>query len=190
LCAVPVERTQVRSGTKTNNGGLTRWKLKLKICDSGLASRASMKSSGGGLPANYFYLLEGDPGAGKTTLALQFLFEGLRQGESVLYVTLSETRKELEAVAQSHGWKLDSIPIYELLDECGPLSPDDHYTVFHPSDVELADTTKTVLAEVERLAPKRLVIDSLAELRMLAREPGERPVRSSSKRTVVFLPSR
>ena len=126
---------------------------------------------GGGLPANYFYLLEGDPGAGKTTLALQFLFEGLRQGESVLYVTLSETRRELEAVAHSHGWKLDSIPVYELFAERGPLSPDDHYTVFHPSDVELADTTKTVLGEVERLAPKRLVIDSLAELRMLAREP-------------------
>jgi circadian clock protein KaiC len=126
---------------------------------------------GGGLPANYFYLLEGDPGAGKTTLALQFLFEGVKRGESVLYVTLSETRKELEAVARSHGWKLDAIPIYELFAERGALSPDDHYTVFHPSDVELADTAKTVLAEVERLSPKRLVIDSLAELRMLAREP-------------------
>src|SRR5204862_3790398 len=111
------------------------------------------------------------PGAGKTTLALQFLFEGVRLGESVLYVTLSETRKELEAVARSHDWKLDSIPIYELFAERGALSPDDHYTVFHPSDVELADTAKTVLSEVERLSPKRLVIDSLAELRMLAREP-------------------
>lgn len=125
----------------------------------------------GGLPENYFYLLEGDPGAGKTTLALQFLFEGLSRGESVLYVTLSETRKELQAVARSHGWKLDDIPVYELFAERGTLAPDDHYTVFHPSDVELADTAKTVLAEVERLNPTRLVIDSLAELRMLAREP-------------------
>ncbi len=125
----------------------------------------------GGLPANYFYLLEGDPGAGKTTLALQFLFEGLKRGENVLYVTLSETKMELEAVARSHGWSLDKVPIYELFAERGSLSPDDHYTVFHPSDVELADTAKTVLAEVERVAPTRLVIDSLAELRMLSREP-------------------
>jgi circadian clock protein KaiC len=126
---------------------------------------------GGGLPPNYFYLLEGDPGAGKTTLALQFLFEGIKHGESVLYVTLSETKSELEAVARSHGWDLKPIPIYELFAERGPLSPDDHYTVFHPSDVELADTAKTVLAEVERRKPARMVIDSLAELRMLAREP-------------------
>jgi circadian clock protein KaiC len=126
---------------------------------------------GGGLPANFFYLLEGDPGAGKTTLALQFLFEGVKRGESVLYVTLSETRNELEAVARSHGWKLDKVPIYELFADRGALGADDHYTVFHPSDVELADTAKTVLSEVERLSPKRLVIDSLAELRMLAREP-------------------
>ncbi|MDT8068260.1 MAG: ATPase domain-containing protein [Terriglobia bacterium] len=125
----------------------------------------------GGVPANYFYLLEGDPGAGKTTLALQFLFEGIRNGENVLYVTLSETKMELEAVARSHGWNLDQIPIYELFAERGQLSPDDHYTVFHPSDVELADTAKTVLSEVEKINPSRLVIDSLAELRMLAREP-------------------
>lgn len=125
----------------------------------------------GGLPANYFYLLEGDPGAGKTTLALQFLFEGIRNGEKVLYVTLSETRMELEAVAHSHGWSLEQIPVYELFADRGQLSPDDHYTVFHPSDVELADTARTVLAEVEKINPSRLVIDSLAELRMLAREP-------------------
>src|SRR5512146_1209095 len=125
----------------------------------------------GGIPANYFYLLEGDPGAGKTTLALQFLFEGIRNGENVLYVTLSETKLELEAVARSHGWSLDKIPIYELFAERGQLSPDDHYTVFHPSDVELADPARTVLSEVEKINPSRLVIDSLAELRMLAREP-------------------
>ena len=125
----------------------------------------------GGLPANYFYLLEGDPGAGKTTLALQFLFEGIRNGEKVLYVTLSESRIELEAVAHSHGWSLDQIPIYELFADRGQLSLDDHYTVFHPSDVELADTARTVLSEVEKVNPTRLVIDSLAELRMLAREP-------------------
>ncbi len=125
----------------------------------------------GGLPANYFYLLEGDPGAGKTTLALQFLFEGIRNGENVLYVTLSESKMELEAVARSHGWSLEQLPIYELFAERGQLSPDDHYTVFHPSDVELADTARTVLSEVEKINPTRLVIDSLAELRMLSREP-------------------
>ncbi len=125
----------------------------------------------GGLPAHHFYLLEGDPGAGKTTLALQFLLEGIRNGENVLYVTLSESKMELETVAHSHGWSLDKIPIYELFADRGQLSPDDHYTVFHPSDVELADTARTVLSEVEKINPTRLVIDSLAELRMLAREP-------------------
>src|SRR3954464_13468764 len=96
---------------------------------------------GGGLPRNRVYLVEGDPGSGKTTLGLQFLREGLRLGEKVLYVTLSETRSELAAVAQSHGWTLDGMAIHELAagDESA-FKPDDQYTFFYPSEVELGET--------------------------------------------------
>jgi circadian clock protein KaiC len=124
----------------------------------------------GGFPANHFYLVEGDPGAGKTTLALEFLLDGVRHGEKVLYITMSETRDELRAVGHSHGWDIEAIPVYELLPDQEALSPDSQYTVFHPSDVELAETARNVLKEVERINPDRLVLDSLAELRTLARE--------------------
>jgi circadian clock protein KaiC len=127
---------------------------------------------GGGLPTNRVYLIEGQPGSGKTTVGLQFLLEGMRRGEKVLYVTLSETRSELLAVAGSHGWDLGDMAIYELsVLEHGGLAGDDQYTFFHPSEVELAETTKAVLAEVERAAPARVVFDSLSEMRLLAREP-------------------
>jgi circadian clock protein KaiC len=127
---------------------------------------------GGGLPHDRVYLIEGDPGSGKTTLGLQFLREGLRLGEKVLYVTLSETRAELAGVAHSHGWSLDGMAIHELSGTGeGSFSPDDQYTFFHPSEVELGETTKAVLAEVERVAPARVVFDSLSEMRLLAREP-------------------
>ena len=123
---------------------------------------------GGGFTPHRLYLLEGAPGSGKTTLALQFLQEGARLGESVLYVTLSETESELRGVAESHGWNLDGIAIRELAPTEGALTPEDHYTMFHPSEVELGETTKTILDEVERLKPKRVVFDSLSELRLLA----------------------
>src|SRR3954471_13863903 len=96
---------------------------------------------GGGLPLNRLYLLQGDPGVGKTTLALQFLMEGARAGESCLYVTLSETREELEAVAASHRWSLDSLTLFELPMPDG-LNPDEENTLFHPSEVELAETIR------------------------------------------------
>jgi circadian clock protein KaiC len=123
---------------------------------------------GGGLTANRLYLVEGVPGAGKTTLALQFLLEGLRRGETVLYVTLSETEYELREVAASHGWSLDGVHIHELPPSGDQLDPDDQYTMFHPSEVELGRTTRRILDEVERLKPDRVVFDSLAELRLLA----------------------
>jgi circadian clock protein KaiC len=127
---------------------------------------------GGGLPYDRVYLVEGDPGSGKTTLGLQFLSEGLRRGEKVLYVTLSETRSELAAVAKSHGWTLDGMEIHELGSSSDPaFKPDDQYTFFHPSEVELGETTNAVLAEVERVNPTRVVFDSLSEMRLLAREP-------------------
>jgi circadian clock protein KaiC len=125
----------------------------------------------GGFPANRLYLVEGDPGTGKTTLALQFLLEGARRGEPVLYVTLSETKEELLAVADSHGWSLDGIRIYELVPAEESLKTESQYTIFHPSEVELGDTTNAVIEEVERLQPRRVVFDSLSEMRLLARDP-------------------
>jgi circadian clock protein KaiC len=126
---------------------------------------------GKGLPPRRVYLIEGDPGSGKTTLGLQFLRAGIARGEHVLYVTLSETRSELTAVAASHGWTLDGMTIYELAPSDESFKPDDQYTFFHPSEVELSETTKAVLSEVERTNPTRVVFDSLSEMRLLAREP-------------------
>jgi circadian clock protein KaiC len=127
---------------------------------------------GGGLPKNRLYLVEGDPGSGKTTLGLQFLLEGTARGERVLFVTLSETRSELHEVAASHGWNLDNMPIHELAAvEGSGVKPDDQYTFFHPSEVELAETTKAVFDEVDKVKPTRVVFDSLSEMRLLAREP-------------------
>src|SRR4051794_3066594 len=122
---------------------------------------------GGGLPRNRLYLLQGDPGVGKTTLALQFLMEGARQGEACLYVTLSETREELETVASSHGWSLDNLHLFELPLSEG-LNPEEENTLFHPSEVELAETTKLLLNEIERVKPVRMVFDSLSEIRLLS----------------------
>jgi circadian clock protein KaiC len=126
---------------------------------------------GGGFPANRLYLVEGDPGAGKTTLAMQFLMEGARKGEAVLYVTLSETEEEMRAVARSHGWNLEGVNIYELIPHEETLRPESQYTIFHPAEIELGETIKAMLAEFERIHPRRVVIDSLSEMRLLAGEP-------------------
>jgi circadian clock protein KaiC len=125
----------------------------------------------GGFPANRLYLVEGDPGTGKTTLALQFLLEGARRGEPVLYVTLSETKEELTAVAGSHGWSLEGINLHELVPPEESLKTESQYTIFHPSEVELGETTRAVIEEVERIQPRRVVFDSLSEMRLLARDP-------------------
>ncbi|HVF55054.1 MAG TPA: ATPase domain-containing protein [Pyrinomonadaceae bacterium] len=125
----------------------------------------------GGFPANHLYLVEGDPGTGKTTLALKFLLEGARLGEPVLYVTLSETKEELITVARSHGWSLEDVNIHELIPPEESLKTEAQYTIFHPSEVELGDTTKAVIDEVERIQPRRIVFDSLSEMRLLARDP-------------------
>jgi circadian clock protein KaiC len=123
---------------------------------------------GGGFTAHRLYLLEGAPGAGKTTIALQFLLDGIAHGERVLYVTLSETEHELEGVAQSHGWSLAGLQIRELLPSESALEPDEQSTVFHPSELELSQTTLTILSDVDRIKPSRVVFDSLSELRLLA----------------------
>ena len=125
----------------------------------------------GGLPANRVYLIEGEPGTGKTTISLQFLLEGARLGESGLYITLSESKDELEAVAKSHGWSLDGFAIYELVPPEESLRPESQYTIFHPAEIELGETTSAVLEEVERTKPQRVVFDSLSEMRLLASSP-------------------
>ncbi len=122
----------------------------------------------GGLQPNRVYLVEGIPGAGKTTLALQFLLEGVRRGEPVLYVTLSETAEELAMVAASHGWTLDGMRVRELMPSEQSLDPEQQYTMFHPSEVELGETTKAIVDDVGEVKPTRVVIDSLSELRLLA----------------------
>jgi circadian clock protein KaiC len=124
----------------------------------------------GGLPARRLHLIEGDPGTGKTTLALQFLLEGRRLGEPCLYVTLSETDRELRAVGASHGWNLDGLHVYQLA-RPEALHPNDQYTLYHPSEIELGETVKAMLDVTDRLRPTRVVLDSLSEMRLLARDP-------------------
>jgi circadian clock protein KaiC len=121
----------------------------------------------GGLPRNRVYLVQGDPGVGKTTLGLQFLLEGIRLGETAMYITLSETAEELHAVAASHGWTLEKLHIYEQLVGEDQLQ-EEETTVFYPAEIELGETIKGMLLEVDRIKPKRVVLDSLSEIRLLA----------------------
>lgn len=121
----------------------------------------------GGLPRNRIYLVQGDPGVGKTTLGLQFLLEGARNGERGLYITLSESAEELQSVARSHKWTLEGIDIYEQM--IGQqASGEDETTVFYPAEIELGETIQGMLVEVDRIKPQRVVIDSLSEIRLLA----------------------
>jgi circadian clock protein KaiC len=126
---------------------------------------------GGGLTANRIYLIEGEPGAGKTTAGLQFLNEGIRRGESVVYITLAENREELEAVAASHDWDLAGMHVHEVLPDEALLGGVGEYSMFHPSEVEMADTLKVILSAVEERQPTRVVLDSLSELQLLAESP-------------------
>ena len=124
----------------------------------------------GGLPHGHLYLLEGEPGTGKTTVAMDFLRAGLAKGERTLYVTLSETEDELRLVAQSHHWDIEGIQFIELQRDVAQYSTDDQYTVFEPTEVELGDTVSQIYDAVNRLKPQRIVLDSLSELRLLSRD--------------------
>jgi circadian clock protein KaiC len=140
-----------------------------EVVSTGIAGLDDIMS--GGFTRRRLFLVEGVPGSGKTTLAMQFLMAGARRGEPVLYVTLSETQEELHASAASHGWSLEGIEIRELAPPESALEPDEQATMFHPSEIELASTTKLILADVERLKPTCVVFDSLSELRLLAGTP-------------------
>lgn len=125
----------------------------------------------GGLAPDRLYLVEGVPGTGKTTLALQFLMEGVRLGEAVLYMALAESEIELRGAALSHGWDLAGIGIEEVAPSDDMLDPDRQYTIFHPSEIELAATNQRILAAIDKHRPARLVLDSLSELQLLAENP-------------------
>jgi circadian clock protein KaiC len=134
---------------------------------SGIAGLDDILS--GGFSRGHVFLLEGAPGTGKTTVALQFLLEGARSGEKCLYITLSETERELREGAASHGWKLDDgIEIYELLPPESLLDAEQQQSLLYSSDLELGEVTRQVLDAVERSRPSRVVLDSLSEIRLLA----------------------
>jgi len=125
---------------------------------------------GGGIDPGRVYLIEGTPGTGKTTLALSFLIEGVRQGDATLYITLSESEHELRVVAANHGWSLDGIDIFELVTEAG-LDGEAEQSVLHPAELELGETARAVMDRVRARGPVRVVFDSLSEIRLLAENP-------------------
>ncbi len=116
------------------------------------------------------YLIQGAPGVGKTTLALQFLLEGIKQGETCLYITLSETEKEIRCIAESHGWDITKLHIYELSAADQQQQSESENTLFVSSEIELHEATRTLIAAIDRVKPSRVVFDSLSELRLLAQD--------------------
>ncbi len=123
---------------------------------------------GGGFDPERMYLYEGQPGTGKTTLAMQFLLDGVRGGERALYISLSETERELELVARRHGWSLAGVDIFELVPSETTLDPSRELTILQPAEMELSETSQLIFDKVEELNATRIVIDSLSELRLLA----------------------
>jgi circadian clock protein KaiC len=144
-------------------------KLNTALCETGIAGLDAIV--GGGIPRNRLYLVQGEPGTGKTTLALQFLLAGGGKNEDGLYITFSETRDEIEAVARSHGWDIGKIAVFDLSTLETQLQPEAQNSVFYPSEVEMNQTLQMVLAELNRVKPQRVVFDSVTELRMLAETP-------------------
>src|SRR3954447_14952307 len=122
----------------------------------------------GGLSRGRVFLLEGSPGTGKTTIAMQFLLQGAERGERVLYITLSETEDELRASARSHGWSLDKVDVFELVPPESLLDEDQQQSLLYSSDLELGETTKRIFEAFETAKPHRVVLDSLSEIRLLA----------------------
>jgi len=138
----------------------------IDLADTGIAGLDDV--TGGGLARGRVFLLEGSPGAGKTTLALQFLMAGAARAEKVLYITLSETEDELRASAESHGWSLEGVDIYELVPPENILDDDQQQSLLYSADLELGETTKRIFEAFEKAMPDRVVLDSLSEIRLLA----------------------
>ena len=136
------------------------------LCGSGVAGLDEVLR--GGFPRGHVYLIQGEPGAGKTTLGMQFLLEGARQHERVLYITFSETRQELSTIAESHGWDIGGVHLLELSAIEPQIRPESLNTLFHPAEIELNQITKIMLDEIERVKPLRVVFDSVSEMRMLS----------------------
>jgi circadian clock protein KaiC len=125
----------------------------------------------GGFPRGHTYVVEGQSGTGKTTLGLQFLREGVRLGEKNLYVTLSETKQELEEITASHGWSLEGIDVYELTAAKVSERAGSEQTIFHTADVELTETVDEILSMIGHIRPDRVVFDSITEIRLMAENP-------------------
>ncbi|HEX3487049.1 MAG TPA: ATPase domain-containing protein [Micropepsaceae bacterium] len=124
---------------------------------------------GGGLARKRLHLLEGSPGTGKTTIALQFLMAGADRGEAGIYISLAETEGELRDGARSHGWTIgEHVEVFELVPPESMLDPEQHQSLLYSSDLELGETIQRIFKAIERLQPKRVVIDSLSEIRLLA----------------------
>ena len=136
---------------------------------SGLASLDEIL--GGGFVLGRLHLVEGRPGTGKTTLGMQFVLAGRDQNDKVLYVSMSETRDELHAVAAAHGWSLEGFEMFELVPPDGEDGGGSRQTMFRPSEVELGETIRLLCNEIERIDPARIVLDSLSEMRLLAQNP-------------------
>ena len=125
---------------------------------------------GGGLPQGNMYLVEGESGAGKTTLGLQFLLAGQRRGERTLWITLSETERQLQQSARSHGWSLEGVEVCKPIAPDRVRQPDESYSFFSPADVELDEIRKAIAAATDRLRPSRVVFDPFSDVRHLARD--------------------
>src|SRR6201994_130515 len=145
----------------------TRFEMEIEKARTGVEGLDDILA--GGLSRGNVFLLEGAPGAGKTTIAMQFLLEGAEEGESCLYITLSETEVELRASAASHGWTFPpAITVFELIPPDSLLDKDQQQSLLYSSDLELGEATKQIFEQVERIKPKRIVLDSLSEIRLLA----------------------
>jgi circadian clock protein KaiC len=125
----------------------------------------------GGFQCEGFYLVQGDPGAGKTTLALQYVLGRREAGERSLYITLTESRKDLECACRSHGWSLEGVEVCDLTRSAANLSGEPESSVFHPSETELGETTQAILTAVEKTRPQHVVFDGLSEMRLLSGSP-------------------
>src|SRR6201996_7186032 len=162
-----LQRRNARDQSDRRRVKMEKAKKTLPVASTGI--RGLNQVIEGGLARDRLHLLEGSPGTGKTTIALQFLMAGAENGEVGIYVSLAETERELREGAQSHGWTIgDKIEIMELVPPESVLDPDQHQSLLYSSDLELGETIKRIFETIERLRPKRVVIDSLSEIRLLA----------------------